>query len=127
MGALLKRERPFVVGRGEAGAHMLKRNNYIFTNKKHSPKSIMSGVLGVISVASLILAMYLSYQAEGRASARYGSACVLALLFAFIGIILGILGRLEKDRFYLFSYIGILLNLVAVGLVRLILYAGALL
>ena len=61
------------------------------------------------------------------ASARYGSACVLALLFAFIGIILGILGRLEKDRFYLFSYIGILLNLVAVGLVSLILYAGALL
>ena len=52
---------------------------------------------------------------------------LVPLLFAFIGIILGILGRLEKDRFYLFSYIGILLNLVAVGLVSLILYAGALL
>ncbi len=105
---------------------MLKKN-YIFTNKKHSPKSIMSTVLGLISVISLLVAAYLSYVAKGAENARYGSACILAMVFAFIGMILGVLGRMEKDRFYFFSYTGIALNLVAIGMVSAILYAGALL
>lgn len=84
-------------------------------------------MLGVISVASLLLAGYLSYMEKGAENMRYGAACFLATVFAFVGVILGVLGRTEKDRFYLFSYIGIVLNVAAIGLVSLILYAGALL
>lgn len=105
----------------------MTKKNYIFTNKEHPRKSIMSTILGGISVASLILAAYLSYMDKGAENMRYGSACFLAMLFAFVGVILGVLGRTERDKFYLFSYIGIVLNLVAIGLVSLILYAGALL
>lgn len=105
---------------------MLKKN-YIFTNKTHSPKSIMSTLLGLISVASLLLAAYLSYVDQGAENMRYGAACVLAMIFAVTGVGLGIAGRMEKDRFYFFSYMGIVLNIVALGLVSLILYAGALL
>lgn len=100
---------------------------YIFTNKEHSKKSVMSTILGVLSVGSLFLAAYLSYVEKGAENMRYGAACFLALIFAFVGMALGVFGRMEKDRFYLFSYIGIVLNLAAVGLVSLILYAGALL
>lgn len=105
----------------------MTKKHYIFTNKEHPKKSIMSTILGVLSVASLILAMYLSYMDRGAENMRYGSACFLAMLFAFVGVTLGILGRMEKDKFYLFSYVGIVLNLAAIGLVSLILYAGALL
>ena len=103
------------------------KKGYIFTNKEHPKKSIMSTILGILSTGSLILAVYLSYMDKGAENMRYGSACLLALLFAFVGVTLGILGRMERDKFYLFSYIGIALNLVAIGLVSLILYAGALL
>lgn len=105
----------------------MPKREYIFTNKKHSPKSIMSTMLGILSVASLLLAGYLSYVEKGAENMRYGTACFLAMVFAFVGIILGVLGRMEKDRFYFFSYVGIILNVVAIGLVSLILYAGALL
>ena len=103
------------------------KKSYIFTNKEHPKKSIMSTILGILSTGSLILAVYLSYMDKGAENMRYGSACLLALLFAFVGVTLGVLGRMERDKFYLFSYIGIALNLVAIGLVSLILYAGALL
>lgn len=105
----------------------MARKNYIFTNKEHPKKGIMSTILGVLSVGSLILAAYLSYMEKGAENMRYGSACFLALIFAFVGLVLGVLGRMEKDKFYLFCYIGIALNLVAVGMTSLILYAGALL
>ena len=87
----------------------------------------MSTILGTLSTASLLLAAYLSYMDKGVENMRYGSACFLAMLFAFVGVVLGVLGRMEKDKFYLFSYVGIVLNLTAIGLVSLILYAGALL
>lgn len=105
----------------------MTRKHYIFTNKEHPKKSIMSTILGVLSVGSILLAMYLSYMDKGAENMRYGAACFLAMLFAFVGIALGVLGRMEKDKFYLFSYIGIVLNLAAIGLVSMILYAGALL
>lgn len=105
----------------------MAKKNYIFTNKEHPKTSIMSTILGVLSVASLILAAYLSYMDKGKENMRYGAACFLALIFAFIGVGSGVAGRMEKDKFYLFSYIGIALNLAAIGLASLILYAGALL
>lgn len=105
----------------------MAKKNYIFTNKEHPKMSIMSTVLGVLSVGSLLLAVYLSYLEKGAENMRYGAACFLALIFAFVGAALGAVGRMKKDKFYLFSYIGIALNLAAVGLASLILYAGALL
>lgn len=105
----------------------MAKKNYIFTNKEHPKVSVMSTVLGVLSVGSLLLAAYLSYLEKGAENMRYGAACFLALIFALVGGALGVAGRMKKDKFYLFSYIGIGLNLAAFGLASLILYAGALL
>lgn len=55
---------------------------------------------------------------------KYGVAALFALLFALAGIVLGIMSKMEEDRFYLFSYLGIILNLLAIAGIGFIIYAG---
>ncbi len=45
---------------------------YIFTNKKESRKGIMSTVLGAVSLFSLFLAVYGTFQNQGEALVKYG-------------------------------------------------------
>jgi hypothetical protein len=97
---------------------------YIFTNKKESRKGIMSTVLGAVSLFSLFLAVYGTFQNQGEALVKYGMGVLFALLFALTGIVLGIMSKMEEDKFYLFSYLGILLNVLAIAGVGFILYAG---
>lgn len=104
---------------------MGRRSGYIFTNKTYSKKSIMSSVLGLIALVSLVVDVYLSFRASGAEKASYGAVCFLAMLYALLGAGLGVLARMEKDRFYLFANMGIVLNLAALAFVSMILYAGA--
>ena len=97
---------------------------YIFTNKKESKKGIMSAVLGIIALVSLFLAVYETFRNQGQALVKYGVAALFALLFALAGIGLGIMSKMEEDRFYLFSYLGIILNLLAIAGIGFIIYAG---
>ena len=97
---------------------------YIFTNKKESKKGIMSAVLGIIALVSLIFAVYETFRNQGQALVKYGVAALFALLFALAGIVLGIMSKMEEDRFYLFSYLGIILNLLAIAGIGFIIYAG---
>ena len=100
-------------------------HKYIFTNKIYSVKGIMSTILGVMDLISLFLVVYLSYQNKGVALPRFGATGVLITLFSFVGLILAILSKYEPDRFYLFSYLGMGLNIVSLLAVSFILYAGA--
>lgn len=98
---------------------------FIFTNKDYSPKSIMSTVLGLIDIASLGYIVYLTYKNKGVSLPRYGATGLLITIFSFAGLILGILSKSEPDRFYLFSYLGILFNILALCGISFILFAGA--
>lgn len=98
---------------------------FIFTNKDYSPKSIMSTVLGLIDIASLGYIVYLTYRNKGVSLPRYGATGLLITIFSFVGLILGILSKSEPDRFYLFSYLGILFNILALCGISFILFAGA--
>ncbi len=104
---------------------MAKKNSYMFTNREHSRKGIMSTILGTISLATLAYAVVMSYLKAGDVPVQYGAAALLVMLFAFAGIVLGLLARTERDKFYLFSYIGIALNVLALAAISVILYAGA--
>ena len=97
---------------------------YIFTNKKESKKGIMSAVLGIIALVSLFFAVYETFRNQGQALVKYGVAALFALLFALAGIVLGIMSKMEEDRFYLFSYLGIILTLLAIAGIGFIIYAG---
>ncbi len=89
------------------------RRNYIFTDKSYSEKSILSFLLGLISVISEIFALEHSFMQEGVPDHKLGMVVFLCFLFSFAGICLGIYSRLEKDRFYLFANGGIILNAIA--------------
>ena len=103
---------------------MLKRK-YIYTDKQHTNKGIMSTLLGILDLASIVYAIYNAYDRGGQAPLRYAASCVLILVFSFTGIILGLIGRQESERFYAFAYIGIILNILSVIGISGILYAGA--
>ncbi len=98
---------------------------YIYTNKSHSPKAIMSTILGFISLVSLIEAVYFTFCNAGKALSRYGAVGLLITIMSFVGLILGILSKSEPDRFYLFSYVGIVVNVLTLGGISFILFAGA--
>lgn len=104
---------------------MNRKAGYKFTNKSHPVKAIMSAILGIISVASICLAVFLTFQQKGVAEFRYGTVAFLTTILAFVGIGLGVASKMEKDKFYLFSYIGIAFNITALAGISLILYAGA--
>lgn len=104
---------------------MKRRNGYIYTNKKHTYLGIMSTVLGVLANITLITTIYLSYTNKGSVPDRYGTAAFFAVVFMVIGIFLGLGSTIEKDKFKLFGIIGIVVNVLAFGVLSLILYAGA--
>ena len=109
----------------EQGVQTLKKNSYMFTNKEHTQKGIMSTILGVISLATLGYAVFMSYLRAGDVPRQYGAAAMLVMIYAFVGIGLGLVSRTERDKFYLFTYLGILLNVLTLALISAILYAGA--
>lgn len=98
---------------------------FIFTDKKHSPQAVMSTVLGLIADCSIVYAVYSTYSGGGIATERLGATGVMILLMAAVGLILGYASKNHPDYFHLFSYIGIVLNMLALLCVSLILYAGA--
>ncbi|MCH5261734.1 MAG: hypothetical protein J1F42_02375 [Lachnospiraceae bacterium] len=104
---------------------MAKKNSYMFTSKQHTQKGIMSTILGVISLGTLAYAVIMSYLKAGDIPRQYGAAAMLVMIFAFIGIILGVVSKTERDKFYFFTYLGIVLNVLALAVISIILYAGA--
>lgn len=98
---------------------------YLFTDKNHSPRAIMSTVLGVISAGGVAYAVYATFQNGGLATEQLGSTGAIILLMSTIGVVLGFLSKSEPDHFYLFSHVGIILNILVLLFVSLILYAGA--
>ena len=103
----------------------MEKNSYMFTNKEHTQKGIMSTILGVISLATLGYAVFMSYRSAGEVPVQYGAAAMLVMIYAFVGIGLGLVSKTERDKFYLFTYVGIFLNVLALAMVSVILYAGA--
>ncbi|MDE7277529.1 MAG: hypothetical protein K2N98_11875 [Lachnospiraceae bacterium] len=101
------------------------KNSFIFTNKSHTQKGIMATILGVISLVTLVYTVAMSYWSAGDVSEQYGVAVFLVMIFALVGTALGAISRTERDKYYFFSYLGILLNVLALGGVSAVLYAGA--
>ena len=104
----------------------MKKPKSLFTTKKQSPRAWLSTSLGVISLVSVVTALYLTFRNGGAARLQYGAAVLLSFLFALGGFVLGVLSRREPDRFYLFSYLGMALNGVVLLLCAVILYYGLL-
>lgn len=103
----------------------MAHKGYIFTNKAESRKGILSTFFGVLSLVSLLMAVRESYLAGGEEYVRYGVVGILCLIFAAVGLVLGIMAKMEEDKFYLFAWTGIVLNVLVLSGISFILYAGA--
>ena len=88
---------------------------YKFTNKRHSMKALMAVVLALIGIVSILICIVLSFKNGGEASLNFGAATLLSVVMAFVGLILAIISRTEPDRYYLFSDLGILLNILVLA------------
>lgn len=104
--------------------HIFTNRGYIFTDKKNPRNGILSSILGLISVASICIAVNLTYQNNGQALMQYGAAVLLALIYSLVGLILGIRSLKEPDIFRLFPILGIIFNAIAIVAVGAILYFG---
>lgn len=102
----------------------MRKPSYMFTNKSHPMRGVISTLLGTIDVCSLGLAVWLCFDNRGVSNARLGTAALFALLFSITGFVLGILSRLEKDKFYIFPNTGIILNFTVIAFTIFILFAG---
>ncbi len=89
---------------------MLRKGGFIFTNRNHPMKAIMATVLGILAWVSILRAVHLTFLNEGQALLRWGTVGLLSFLFAVVGVVLAILSRMERDKYYLFSYLGMVLN-----------------
>ena len=85
----------------------------------------MSTILGIISTVSLGIVVYLTYRNGGNATVGYGVTGLLATLFSIVGLTLGIITVRNKEYYRLFPWLGVGLNLLALGSISLILYLGS--
>jgi heme/copper-type cytochrome/quinol oxidase subunit 4 len=104
--------------------HLFTKRGYIFTDKKNPKQGVMAFILGVIATVSIFLALHLTYRNNGQAAMQYGAAVLLAVIYAIVGIILGVRSLREKDIFRIFPIFGLLLNIIAVIAGGVILYFG---
>lgn len=108
----------------EKGNKMAKKG-YKFTNKNHSQKSVMGTFFGALSLISMIVLIYLSYQRNGEVPVNYGVAVILVLIFSGIGMTLSVLAMKEREKFKGFAIAGIVLNALGLISVSAVLFAGS--
>ena len=70
---------------------MSQKKNYMFTNRRHSEKAIMSTVFGVLCTVSLVIVVVLSYSRGGDVPAGYGFTGLFAAILSLVGMLLGVL------------------------------------
>ena len=88
----------------------MKKRSFIFTNKKHPLISIMSSILGAISLVSYLYAIIYSFNVEGVVSIKFGVAGVLSMIYSLVGFIMALMAFKLKEVFHLFTIIGLVLN-----------------
>ena len=87
-----------------------RRKGYKFTSKSHTKRGLISSGIGFFSLLLLGGLFYLSYQEAGNMAAYGGFLGFLSMLGAAVGLILAMKSFHEEDKFYLFSYVGCVLN-----------------
>lgn len=84
----------------------------------------MSAILGIISMASVIIVIYLTYLREGNATNGYAMTGVLATIFSLVGLGLGLVSLREKETYKLFPWLGTVLNVLVLAGMAFLIYLG---
>ncbi|KAB1441012.1 DUF6142 family protein [Candidatus Galacturonibacter soehngenii] len=96
---------------------MKRRKKYIkFTDKSHAVNGVVSTILGSISIIFMLALVMFSYMYKGEAGIYIGSIGLMAFIIALVGLGKGIKSFQERERYYLFSKIGSILNAIIITL-----------
>ncbi|MBQ3544698.1 MAG: hypothetical protein IJA34_06905 [Lachnospiraceae bacterium] len=86
------------------------KRGYRFTDKNNSSGGIVSSILGAISLCLVVVGVVISYKENGNAGLAVGAIGSIAFILNCIGMIIGLRSFKERDKFYLFSWIGVIAN-----------------
>lgn len=93
----------------------IKRSkNYMFTNRHHSKRGIISIVLAVIAMVTLIVLSIFSSQIGGNGGILYGGIGLCAYIISMTGLVLGIQSLKEEEVYYSIPRIGTTFNTMTV-------------
>ena len=70
----------------------------------------MSVALALIGIITVLMTVHRGYLAGGEVAWGHVVAVALSVIMGATGFVLGIMSRLEKDRYYFFPVLGIILN-----------------
>lgn len=91
-------------------ARKARSGKYKFSDKKHPVEGICSCFIGVVSLILVLVSVFFSEQAKGRAGILVGVLGTAAMLFSFVGFILAVHALKKKEIHYRFPTIGTALN-----------------
>ena len=97
-----------------------------FTVKETKLPTIFGASLGVISMVTVLLLLYLPFLRGGEATLSYGFAGILTSVFSVTGLILSILCINDHYQHHVLGWIGLVTNGIAVLSMAGILYLGML-
>lgn len=89
---------------------MARKKMYSFAEKKHSQRGFVSSILGGISLLIFLVMGYLAFYLDGAGGAYLGSFGLTGLVFALMGLILGLISFGENNTLYFYSKLGSILN-----------------
>lgn len=87
-----------------------RREKYQFTGRKHSVRGMISFILGFLVLAGFVVLSILSGLAKGNAGTYVGIIGLLLLLLSTLGIYMGVRSCKEKDIFYRYPVLGVIIN-----------------
>lgn len=102
----------------------MRKPSYMFTNKNHPYKGITSAALGCIDFVCMALVIFFCFKQKGEATARFAAVAMFSFVFSAIGLVMGVMSRMEKDKFYLFPNIGIVTNFFVIAFIIFMLIMG---
>lgn len=89
---------------------MARKGSYKFTDKTHAVKGMISTILGVCSILTFVILVYISFRNKGNAGMYLGAFGIAGMGLSVEGLVLGIMSFQEKEVYYLFSKIGTVIN-----------------
>lgn len=91
---------------------MFRLRKYIYTDKKHAAKGILGTVLAGLALAVFVLVVYFSFQEKGQADVTISSLGLVSISLSVIGLTSSIMSFWEEDKYYIFSKIGAVSNIL---------------
>ncbi len=102
----------------------MSKRKYKFTNKRHSVGGVLSSLMALAAVVLIIIAVIISFKAEGYGGEEVGTLSLMALVFSASGLVLGLLSYRETDRYYSFSFAGSLVSGIVTVLLVMLFFTG---